>query len=108
MLVAIALWASGPLRTHGGDVLVVAWLYAGIRMVMMWSGAVSAVIVFLVALLIEVGQAADFVERIGLQETAATQLTLGSTFDPIDLIAYALGASGAYLIDRTFVRRDVS
>jgi hypothetical protein len=78
-----------PLRAHGGDVLATLFLFL---LLGLWPAAGSprrrAVTAGAVALGIEALQACGVVNaRSGL----ATQLVLGSTFDPLDCVAYAAG-----------------
>ncbi|MEO1043670.1 MAG: DUF2809 domain-containing protein [Pseudomonadota bacterium] len=106
LLAMIALGLKGGVvRTHGGDLLVVAWLYCLVRAVFLLRPSVSAAFVVALAFLIEVGQAFALIERLGLGEAFAAELALGRHFDPFDLIAYALGGAGAFLADRYVTRR---
>jgi len=108
VLVLIAAFGEGIVRTHGGDLLVVAWLYAGLRMLSLWRPVLAAMLVLLLAVGIEAGQAFGLAERLGLADGAATRLTFGHRFDPLDLLAYALGAAGALFADLLFQRAPVA
>ncbi len=99
VLVLIERFASGLMRTHGGDVVVVAWLYALLRTVLIFSPQMTAIIVVALAFVIELGQAFSLIERLGLGGSDAAALALGRQFDPYDLLAYVLGGAGAYAAD---------
>lgn len=78
-----------PLRAHGGDVLATLFLLLALGLFPRAGSAWRrAGIAGAVALGIELMQAAGVVNaRSGL----ATQLVFGSTFDPWDCLAYAVG-----------------
>ena len=109
-LMAAATWLIGLLgiaffvrdswvRPFGGDFLVVMFLYFALRGVTLWSKTVCAVIVVSVAFLIEGAQGAHLVEALGLGGHKLAELLLGATFDPLDLLAYALGLGAAAALD---------
>lgn len=102
VLVLIAQFGEGLLRTHGGDVAVVMWMYVGLRMLTFWPALISAGLVLAIALLIEAGQAFGFADLLGLSDGPVTRLVLGHRFDPLDLLAYGLGASIAASTDIYF------
>ncbi|MEM7741301.1 MAG: DUF2809 domain-containing protein [Pseudomonadota bacterium] len=106
LLVIIAIGMNGGVvRTHGGDALVVGWLYFLLRAVFLPSPRVTLGIVLTLAFLIELGQGIALIERLGLGEVAAAELAFGRHFDPLDLVAYSLGGAGAYVADRRFLGR---
>lgn len=76
-----------PLRAHGGDVAIIPFLYFALGMVTRWSSSSRAWVVGSVALGVELLQAL----RLPVGRGLAVELTLGSTFDPLDLLAYAVG-----------------
>jgi len=86
-------------RGHGGDVAITAFLFFGLGLVTRWrwrlrAGAVAAVAV-----------AAELVQllRLPVERSLLTELTIGSTFDPWDLLAYALGLAVAVLAERRLI-----
>ncbi|MEM9233945.1 MAG: DUF2809 domain-containing protein, partial [Pseudomonadota bacterium] len=67
MLVLIALFVRDDvIRPLGGDLLVVIFLYFALRAASGWSRWMSAAVVLIFALAVEVGQAVDLVDRLGL------------------------------------------
>ncbi|MEM1381523.1 MAG: DUF2809 domain-containing protein [Pseudomonadota bacterium] len=101
-LAAIALYAEGSLRTHGGDALVVVWMYCCARALTLWPMLIVALLVFAAAVAIETSQALGLAERLGIDDDPATQLIIGHRFDPVDLLMYALGAVIALGTDYSF------
>ncbi|MEM9838740.1 MAG: DUF2809 domain-containing protein [Pseudomonadota bacterium] len=104
VLVLIALFASGGLRTHGGDLVVVVWMAATLRMLTLWNVALCGAIVLAIAFAVEAGQAIGLTARLGLPDNAATRLTLGHSFDPLDLIMYVCGAAAAVALDTAYLK----
>jgi Protein of unknown function (DUF2809) len=78
-----------PLRAHGGDAIATLFLFLLLGFFpQAGSASRRAVITAVVALGIELLQAGGVVNQ---QSGLATQLLLGSTFDPWDCLAYAVG-----------------
>ncbi|MCU0684601.1 MAG: DUF2809 domain-containing protein [Polyangiaceae bacterium] len=78
-----------PLRSHGGDVVATFFLFLLLGLIP-WAGSARrrAIITGVIALGIELMQAGGVVNT---QSSTATQLVFGSTFDPWDCLAYAVG-----------------
>jgi hypothetical protein len=101
VLAGIAVFGEGIVRTHGGDVLVVVWMYLVLRALFLLPKSTTALMALVVAFAVEVGQLLDLAGMLGLAETRGGRLALGSTFDILDLLAYSVGALLAVLFDRT-------
>jgi hypothetical protein len=86
-------------RGHGGDVAVTAFLFFVLGLVTRWSWRPRVALVGVIALATELVQLA----RLPLRRTLLTELTVGSTFDPWDLLAYALGLLLAVAVQRRFL-----
>lgn len=92
--VGIALgFHDAVIRSFVGDVLVVGLLYAGLRGGLLGPVRLTVLAVWLLACLIEFGQAFDLVRRLGLEQVTLARIVLGTTFDLKDLLAYTLGAA---------------
>ncbi len=98
---ALVLWARGPLRGFGGDVLVVVFLVACVAAVGVGTPRSRALGVLAFAVTVECVQGLGLVDR---GSHWLWHLTLGSTFDPWDLLAYALGAALAWAVDDKALR----
>lgn len=100
-LVLIALFVRDDvIRPLGGDLLVVIFLYFALRAASDWSRWVSAAMVLIFALAVEVSQAFGLVERLGLAGNRLAEVVIGATYDPKDLLAYAIGVVLAVSLDR--------
>jgi hypothetical protein len=86
----IARAPTGSLvRSYLGDTLAVALLYALMRAVRPATGVRAALYAFGAGCAVELGQAFDLVDRLGLGEVALARIAIGTHFDPLDLLAYA-------------------
>jgi uncharacterized protein DUF2809 len=92
----------GPLwpviRSYGGDWLVVQFIYlmARFRIRFGWRFYLAGA-VLLLGLLVEIIQlyAAGSIPR-----SFAAEITIGSTFDPLDILAYALGLATVLIVEQ--------
>lgn len=95
---------SGFVRYTMGDLLVVMLIYAAVRVVFpnrpkpLWL----ALGVFGFAFCVELSQFFDLIGLLGLADERLAHLTMGSTFDPGDLLAYAGGCAISFGGDLLF------
>jgi hypothetical protein len=101
LLVGLALfrWAHGPVRGLLGDVLVIVFLVAGLAAAGLGTARSRLVAVGVVALGTELFQGLHLVPR---DAPWWVHLTVGSTFDPVDFAAYAVGLALAALAERSW------
>jgi len=94
--VVIALYVhDGLIRPSGGDVLAAAF-----RVVIRRASSLRlAIAAFGIGACVEIFQALQLPERLGLTHYAVLRVLVGTTFQWGDLLAYAIGASAGYLID---------
>jgi hypothetical protein len=97
VLVAIARFADGFLRGFIGDIVVIGFLYLLGRGLTNLGWRTIAVATFLLGALIEISQLV--LSHSGIHLTGLSRVVFGSTFDPLDLLAYAIGAAAIVLID---------
>ena len=91
--VMIALFVRDAfIRPFVGDVLVVVLLYLFFQAFLVCGKAKLVVGVLLFAWAVEVGQYLNLVAILGLEECRVARVVIGSTFDVMDLMAYAVGA----------------
>jgi hypothetical protein len=81
------------IRSFVGDVLVIVLLYAFIRIFYKKDHPVAITVsIFFIACLVELGQYFGLVSLLKLPETSVAAIMLGTTFDWLDILAYATGA----------------
>ncbi len=79
------------IRPFGGDVLVVVWLYFFLKSFLNMSPLKLSIAVLLFAYGIEIAQYFNLVNLLGLEDYKLARIIIGSTFDPMDLLAYTIG-----------------
>ena len=100
-LLVIALYVrDSVIRPYGGDLLVAAFLYFGLRGMTLWTQDLCAAAAFAVAVIVEVAQGGGLIGQFGLEDSSTATALLGTTFDPLDLIMYALGIGVSVWLDR--------
>jgi len=98
--VAIALFVHDRfVRPHVGDVLAVVLVYLGLRALTRLPRFGALVAAFAIACAVEVGQAFDLLDRLGLASNAVARVVFGMGFDPWDFLAYLAGAGIALVGD---------
>lgn len=112
LILLLAEWliskTSGFVRYTVGDLLVVAFIYAVLRVLLpnkpkpLWLAAG----VFIFAFCVELSQFFNLIGLLGLTGEKMAHLTIGSTFDWVDIAAYAVGGALAFAAD-TLLRRKV-
>jgi hypothetical protein len=101
-VVLVLFWcATGALRSFVGDVVVVVLLVSALAAVRIGSATGRLVGVGLFAFGVEAWQGLGWVSA---DAHSLLQLTVGSTADPLDLVAYALGLGVAALAERAYGR----
>jgi hypothetical protein len=106
-LICIALWAhDGFVRPFLGDVLAVIWLYAALMSFINLSVKQGITLAWTGAVTLEFAQYAGLINLLGLQDFKPARIILGATFDPLDLLAYTLGAACVCGVEYTLGRRS--
>ncbi|HKU44899.1 MAG TPA: DUF2809 domain-containing protein [Polyangiales bacterium] len=92
--VCIALYVhDGFVRPFVGDVLVVMLIYCAVQTVWGAPRLATALAVFAFACAIELGQAFQLAARLNVAHDPVLRTALGTQFDPLDILAYALGTA---------------
>ncbi|MCL2593218.1 MAG: DUF2809 domain-containing protein [Defluviitaleaceae bacterium] len=89
--VFIAIFATGVLREHIGDVIVVIVIYAFIKSFIKNEIKLLWLYIFIFSVLIEVSQYFNLVERLGFYDNTIIRVALGTTFDFWDIVCYFAG-----------------
>jgi Protein of unknown function (DUF2809) len=87
-------------RPFIGDVLVVVLIYCAVRALFAVPVAPALVGVFAFACAIEVSQYFELVKRLHVEHNPVLRVALGTHFDLLDFVAYALGALITWLVER--------
>lgn len=90
---------DGFIRHTFGDFLVVIMLYCLFRSFLNIKPKPTALLVLLIAFVIEFLQLTNFLEDFGLENNIYAKIILGSTFQITDLIAYSLGIITVLIIE---------
>jgi hypothetical protein len=103
--ILIALFVRDAwIRPYGGDVLAVAFVYCGIRILIIRSVFLPAVLSLACACCLETLQAFHLTSLSWIASNRILVVVLGSTFDYSDLLLYGLGAFLSFSID-TAIRK---
>ena len=86
-------------RPYAGDLLAVVLVYATLRMVLALPAPALATVSFLVGAIVEAIQYLGIPEILGIAHHPLLAVVVGATFQWEDLLAYAIGALIALLID---------
>ena len=98
--VLLLFWfATGTLRSFVGDIVVVVFLVSSLAAFRIGSATGRLVGVGLFAFGVEAWQGLGWISA---DAHPLLHLTVGSTADPLDLVAYALGLGVAALAERSY------
>lgn len=90
---------SGFIRHTFGDFLIVILMYCFLKSFLILTPKKAAWVILLISFTIEVLQYFDLNQFLGLQDSYAAKLILGSTFQGSDLLAYLLGVLFVLIIE---------
>jgi len=93
-------------RPHGGDLLVVIFLYCSVKAFLALPVVPVVLAVLAFSYVVEVSQYFHFVQLIGLGDNKIAVIVLGSSFSWWDLVSYTLGAALVVLGERGLARRS--
>ncbi len=101
LLLLIFFFSPTPfIRSTVGDYVVVIWLYTGaLALRPSLPPLPLGAAIFGLSLSVETMQA-GVIQRFFDTSNRLVEATLGSTFDPVDILAYFLGVATVVLIDR--------
>ncbi|MFV0418532.1 MAG: DUF2809 domain-containing protein [Dysgonomonas sp.] len=99
--VIIALFINDSIiRPYGGDLLVVILIYYFAKSFIRTKTIYLVIGVILFAYLVEVCQYFHLVEILGMQDNVIMRTVIGHSFSWGDILAYTIGGTICYLIDR--------
>lgn len=79
-------------RPYGGDSLAVLLVYLALRAAFRIRVLAATALALLIAILVEIAQWVDLLGALGLHGNTIARVVLGTGFDPIDFVAYGIGA----------------
>ena len=91
---------DGIVRPFLGDVLVVIMLYCLTKTFFKISVNKAIIYVLIFAFTVEFAQYFKLVEVLGLEENKIARVVIGSTYDPLDLLAYLVGGLFVFFVER--------
>lgn len=98
--ILIALFVENPMiRGSVGDVLVVILIYCFIQAFFQINKKKTIIGVGIFALLVEISQAFQVVEKLNLQDNKFFATVLGTTFDLNDVWAYLAGCAVVWMLE---------
>ena len=96
----IAIFASGFIREHFGDVLVVILIYTFIKSFVRNKIKLLWLYIFIFAVLVEVLQYFNFIEFLGLSDYPLARIMFGTTFDLVDIACYFIGCLIIFMFEK--------
>jgi len=98
--IIIALFIKNPMiRGSVGDILVVILIYCFIQTFFNFDKAKTIIGVGIFAILLEIAQGFNLVEKLGLQDNKFASTVIGTTFDMNDIWAYIAGCALVYMLE---------
>lgn len=93
------------IRGFVGDVIIISLIFFFIEFFFDFHPGRLAIFVLVLAFTTEFLQYLRLISLLGLEQSGLARLVIGSVFDPMDLIAYTIGAIIIYFIDTRLIRR---
>lgn len=104
----VAFFSRTPfIRGFIGDVVIVALLYFFVKVFVDAKPFRLALFVLASAFFVEFLQYLRIIETLGLEHSKIARVIIGSVFDPMDLLAYFIGAILVYFIDSCLVKKHI-
>lgn len=101
----VAVFGRNPfIRGFVGDILVILLLYFFVKGFYDFRPGKLTIFILVLAFTTEFLQYLKLISIWGLEQNVMAQLTIGAVFDPLDLVAYALGAITAYFSDMKLIK----
>ncbi len=98
--ILIALYVNDQIiRPYIGDLLVVILIYCFIKSFFATPVIRTAIAVLLFAFTVETLQYFNLVEKLGLQNSKAARIVIGSAFEWMDMLAYLAGSVLIILVE---------
>ena len=104
----VALFSQARfVRGFIGDVVIISLMYFLIKVFIDAKPLMLALFTLTAAFVVEFLQYFRIIDFLGLEHSRVARIVIGSVFDPMDLLAYFIGAILVYAIDTGLVRKYV-
>jgi len=105
--VYIALYVKDAfVRPYVGDMLVVMLLYCGLQTFVKISILNAALFVLIFATIIEILQYFNWVQLLRLESNDMARVVMGTSFEWLDLLAYAVGTVVVIVVEKIFEKKS--
>lgn len=102
----VSLFSSNQfIRGFLGDAVIVILIYCFAKSFKNFSPLPLSIGVTVFAYGIEFSQYFKIITLLGFKENLFTRIVFGSVFDPLDLIAYTIGGTIIYFLDRKVISK---
>ena len=101
-------FTEGFIRYHFGDILIVIFIYSFIRILVRNRLRLLSLYIFIFATLVEIGQYFGLVYILGLGHSQLARIVIGTTFDPYDILMYAIGCALIVIYDIKFPETETT
>lgn len=101
--ILIAYFGSGFIRHYIGDMLVVPLIYCSVRIFTNRLQRTLPLYVFAFAVVVESSQAMNIVDVLSIKSGSVLAIAIGSSFDWVDILCYAISALFCYLHTKLYV-----
>lgn len=98
-IIVFAIVENTVFKRMAGNVLIIALIYSFIQALYNFEKAKTIITIGIIALLIEISQAFDLPEKLGIQNNPVFTTIFGATFDVNDLWAYIAGCAVVYMLE---------
>lgn len=103
VLIVVLFSQNQFIRGFLGDAVIVMLIYTFMQSFSTWNSLKLSIGVTIFAFIIEFLQYLKIIKLLGFEENLFTRIVFGSVFDPLDLMAYALGGVTIYFLDRYWI-----
>ena len=95
------------IRGFIGDVVIISLMYFLIKVFIDVKPLMLALFTLTAAFVVEFLQYFRIIDFLGLKHSRVARIVIGSVFDPMDLLAYFIGAILVYAIDTGLIKKYV-
>ena len=100
-----AYFHDAIIRPYGGDFLVVILIYCFVKSFLNTPLIPTIISVLLFAYMVEISQYFHLINIIGLQNSKAARMIIGTSFSWADMVMYTLGMIMVLIFEMTFNRK---